>query len=151
MGAPPGTYMMPPHAVMLHRCPACHRASSNTPSSLTHPPNHPPTPQDQHPLASAAPPPPQCGGIRSKADKDWTRRIGTERHLICIEDPFDLSHNLVRTIDRGACQILRREFERATSIWASEQDPLPRLLEPFRTVSQQAAAAQAQQQQVPAG
>ena len=36
-------------------------------------------------------------------------RHGTERHLVCIEDPFELSHDLGRTIDRNSvvvsCQI----------------------------------------------
>jgi hypothetical protein len=35
----------------------------------------------------------------SKAAKDWTRRVGNERHLICIEDPFDVTHDLGRVVD----------------------------------------------------
>ena len=29
-------------------------------------------------------------------------RVGSERHLVCIEDPFELSHDLGRTIDRSS-------------------------------------------------
>lgn len=41
----------------------------------------------------------------SKADKDWTKRQGSERHLVCIEDPFELSHDLGRTIDKHSVQV----------------------------------------------
>jgi hypothetical protein len=30
-----------------------------------------------------------------------TTRVGTERHLLCIEDPFELSHDLGRTVHAG--------------------------------------------------
>lgn len=30
---------------------------------------------------------------------------GNERHLMCIEDPFELSHDLGRTIDKAAVQV----------------------------------------------
>lgn len=75
----------------------------------------------------------RMGGMISKADKDWTRRIGNERHLVCIEDPFELTHDLGRTIDRSSCMVLRREFERAANILATEADPLPKLFESYRT------------------
>lgn len=35
-----------------------------------------------------------CPGLRR------TMRQGSERHLVCIEDPFELSHDLGRTIDK---------------------------------------------------
>ena len=31
------------------------------------------------------------GRIVSKASKDWTKRIGRDRHLVCVEDPFVVS------------------------------------------------------------
>lgn len=42
----------------------------------------------------------RAGGLLSKREKDWTMRHGSERHLVCIEDPFELSHDLGRTIDK---------------------------------------------------
>lgn len=30
------------------------------------------------------------GKLVSKASKDWTRRMGSERHLVSIEDPFEV-------------------------------------------------------------
>lgn len=32
----------------------------------------------------------RLGGCLHKDDKDWTRRVGNERHLVCIEDPFEV-------------------------------------------------------------
>lgn len=40
------------------------------------------------------------GGFVYKADKDWTKRVGTDRHLICVEDPFELAHDLGRVVDK---------------------------------------------------
>jgi hypothetical protein len=42
-----------------------------------------------------------------KEEKDWTRRIGNERHLICIEDPFETSHDLGRVVDRHSIRVRR--------------------------------------------
>lgn len=46
--------------------------------------------------------------LRSKEEKDWTRRIGNERHLICIEDPFETSHDLGRVVDRHSIRVRSR-------------------------------------------
>lgn len=34
-----------------------------------------------------------------------SRAQGNERHLMCIEDPFELNHDLGRTIDKAAVQV----------------------------------------------
>lgn len=47
----------------------------------------------------------RAGRPLSKADKDWTKRQGSERHLVCIEDPFELCHDLGRTIDKHSVQV----------------------------------------------
>ena len=71
----------------------------------------------------------RANGLLSKREKDWTMRHGSERHLVCIEDPFELSHDLGRTIDKISVVPLRREIERAARILASEMDPLPLLFQ----------------------
>ena len=46
-----------------------------------------------------------CGAYSSQSCPSIihrTMRIGSERHLVCIEDPFELSHDLGRTIDRSS-------------------------------------------------
>ena len=73
----------------------------------------------------------RTGGFLSKAEKGWTKRIGNERHLICIEDPFETGHDLGRVVDRNSISALRDEFVRAAKILRDEEDPLPKLFEPY--------------------
>ena len=78
-----------------------HRHSSSVvTSSVTPPPPTPPHPRLQllwaffeywayrhdwaHGVVSI-----RLGGLLSKEDKGWTRRVGSERHLVCVEDPFE--------------------------------------------------------------
>jgi hypothetical protein len=67
----------------------------------------------------------------SKERKDWTRRVGNDRHLICIEDPFEISHDLGRVVDKFTIKILREEFERAANILQFDPNPSVTLFEPY--------------------
>lgn len=67
----------------------------------------------------------------SKREKDWTRRIGNDRHLICIEDPFEISHDLGRVVDKYSIKVLREEFERAAGIMQYDANPCVKLFEPY--------------------
>ncbi|XP_042511124.1 UTP:RNA uridylyltransferase 1 isoform X2 [Macadamia integrifolia] len=73
----------------------------------------------------------RTGSIISKQAKDWTRRIGNDRHLICIEDPFETSHDLGRVVDKHSIKILREEFERAANIMQYDPDPSVNLFERY--------------------
>ncbi|XP_072988802.1 uncharacterized protein [Typha latifolia] len=73
----------------------------------------------------------RTGSIISKLAKDWTRRIGNDRHLICIEDPFEISHDLGRVVDKYSIKILREEFERAADILQFDPNPSVTLFEPY--------------------
>lgn len=73
----------------------------------------------------------RTGSIISKRDKDWTRRIGNDRHLICIEDPFETSHDLGRVVDKRSIKVLREEFERAADIMQFDPNPCIKLFEPY--------------------
>jgi hypothetical protein len=56
--------------------------------------------------------------------------VGLERHLFCIEDPFELSHDLGRTVHADGCDKLRHEFRRAWDVLrhaASTQQALQEL------------------------
>ena len=75
----------------------------------------------------------RTGGWVTKAAKDWTRRIGSERHLVGIEDPFETAHDLGRTVDRATAGVLQKEFERAACALRDEGDPLKTLLEPYKS------------------
>lgn len=73
----------------------------------------------------------RTGHTLSKQAKDWTRRIGNDRHLICIEDPFEISHDLGRVVDKASIRVLREEFERAAEIMQHDSDPCTKLFEPY--------------------
>eukprot|EP00877_Chromochloris_zofingiensis_P014697 jgi/Chrzof1/9481/Cz04g04200.t1 len=53
-----------------------------------------------------------------------------ERHLLCIEDPFERSHDLGRTVHRDGVYQLRKEFGRAARICYGQQVVLSHLFEP---------------------
>ena len=74
----------------------------------------------------------RTGSVISKESKDWTRRIGTERHLLCVEDPFELSHDLGRTVDRQTRDVMRKEFLRAATLLRDADDPMEQLFEPYK-------------------
>ncbi|CAK8560954.1 unnamed protein product [Lathyrus sativus] len=73
----------------------------------------------------------RTGNTISKRDKDWTRRVGNDRHLICIEDPFEISHDLGRVVDKRSIKVLREEFERAADIMQYDPNPCVKLFEPY--------------------
>ncbi|KAL6981858.1 RNA uridylyltransferase [Sarracenia purpurea var. burkii] len=73
----------------------------------------------------------RTGSILSKRAKDWTRRIGNDRHLICIEDPFETSHDLGRVVDKYSIKVLREEFERAAEVMQYDPNPCVKLFEPY--------------------
>ncbi|KAJ7557051.1 hypothetical protein O6H91_05G109900 [Diphasiastrum complanatum] len=73
----------------------------------------------------------RTGGFLSKDEKDWTRRIGNDRHLICIEDPFEVSHDLGRVVDKRSIRVLRDEFYRAANIMRHDCNPSVTLFEPY--------------------
>ncbi|KAA8520552.1 hypothetical protein F0562_014808 [Nyssa sinensis] len=73
----------------------------------------------------------RTGRIISKRSKDWTRRIRNDRHLICIEDPFETSHDLGRVVDKYSIKVLREEFKRAAEIMQYDSDPCVTLFEPY--------------------
>ena len=68
------------------------------------------------------------GGILLKKDKNWVEMTITKteatnpnqeakevknRHLFCIEDPFELEHNVARTVDYDGVNRIRDELKRA--------------------------------------
>ena len=71
----------------------------------------------------------RTGGTLPKRRKGWTTRVGTERHLICVEDPFETSHDLGRVVDKRSIGVLREEFERAERILRTDPNPLEALFE----------------------
>jgi len=64
------------------------------------------------------------GGILSKEEKGWVKAVTQEgegkkvqhRYLFCIEDPFELNHNVARTVTHPGIVAIRDEFRRARRI-----------------------------------
>jgi DNA polymerase sigma len=71
------------------------------------------------------------GRVISKASKDWTKRIGRDRHLVCVEDPFVLSHDLGRTVDMKSKDVIRKEFFRAGTILRDYEECFEMLFEEY--------------------
>jgi terminal uridylyltransferase len=67
------------------------------------------------------------GGIRSKQEKGWVsakttitaERKVTNRYLFAIEDPFELDHNVARTVTHRGIVAIRDDFRRAWRILAA--------------------------------
>lgn len=66
-------------------------------------------------------------GIMSKDAKGWVKAVTEEgegkkiqhRYLFCIEDPFELTHNVGRTVTHNGIVAIRDEFRRAYRILQS--------------------------------
>ncbi|KAJ4350258.1 uncharacterized protein N0V89_008879 [Didymosphaeria variabile] len=64
------------------------------------------------------------GGIRQKTEKGWTKATTTisngkevrQRYLFSIEDPFELDHNVARTVTHDGIVAIRDELRRAGRI-----------------------------------
>lgn len=57
-------------------------------------------------------------------------RVGTERHLVCIEDPFETSHDLGRTVGPAGADRLKAEFRLAWRTLREAPDAGARLFAP---------------------
>ncbi|KAE8723317.1 hypothetical protein F3Y22_tig00012523pilonHSYRG00159 [Hibiscus syriacus] len=73
----------------------------------------------------------RSGSIINTQEKDWTRRVENDRHLIYIEDPFEISHDRGRVVDKFSIRVLREEFERAADIIKYDPNPCVKLFEPY--------------------
>ncbi|KIW14457.1 hypothetical protein PV08_07241 [Exophiala spinifera] len=84
----------------------------------------------------------QPGGIVPKAQKGWTEAKWVEgrntnvrlRYLLAIEDPFEIEHNVARTVGHHGLVSIRDEFRRAWNLLErvgfGEQIPVEAFLEP---------------------
>lgn len=82
------------------------------------------------------------GGILSKQEKGWTEAKWAQkgdnnvrlRYLLAIEDPFEVDHNIARTVGHHGLVAIRDEFRRAWSIieriGTGEAVPIDEFLQP---------------------
>ena len=76
----------------------------------------------------------RTGSHLSKHEKGWTtkeRGFRGDRHLFCIEDPFELTHDLGRVCDPETLAEVKQEIARAFQL-ASNEASLEELCEPWR-------------------
>ena len=67
-----------------------------------------------------------AGGLLTKEEKGWVKAVTEEgegkkiqhRYLFCIEDPFELNHNVARTVTHKGIVAIRDEFRRAEEDFA---------------------------------
>lgn len=58
----------------------------------------------------------RTGGFLTKEAKKWTQSKPKLSVLLTIEDPFEVTHNLGRSVDAQGLKLIREEFERAYNI-----------------------------------
>ncbi|PIN15457.1 Polynucleotide adenylyltransferase [Handroanthus impetiginosus] len=73
----------------------------------------------------------RTGATFSKSSKGWNTRVGNDCHFISIEDPFEVSHDLGRVVDKNSIRVLREEFERAAEIMQNDSSPFVTLFENY--------------------
>ncbi|KAK3813160.1 MAG: hypothetical protein J3Q66DRAFT_285943 [Benniella sp.] len=71
----------------------------------------------------------RCGRLLTKEVKEWTKEPSSDtkptvrnRYLFCIEDPFELDHNIGRPVDRNSLYTIRGEFMRAAKLLSKNGD-----------------------------
>jgi Cid1 family poly A polymerase len=69
------------------------------------------------------------GRTKRKADLAWVKKIGTERHLCCIQDPFLTSHDLGRCVSTESLGTLQQELASAANIMYRDDDPMSKLMQ----------------------
>ena len=74
----------------------------------------------------------RTGGFFLKESKDWKRpKHNRESCFLGLEDPFEVTHNLGRVVDKRGIEIIRNELERAFIILARKGDFL-RVLKEYK-------------------
>ena len=61
----------------------------------------------------------RTGAFLTKHAKNWDKKeagFRGDRHLFCMEDPFELTHDLGRVMDRDTLRDVRSEIDRADSM-----------------------------------
>lgn len=68
---------------------------------------------------------PRTGGYLTKAEKGWTRSFDEKTRdyfFLTIEDPFEITHNLGRLVDRHNLKVIKYEFHRAFRLICNNED-----------------------------
>lgn len=66
----------------------------------------------------------RTGTFMTKQEKGWDKKeagFHGDRHLFCIEDPFELTHDLGRVMDRDTLRDVRSEIDRADTLLSEQR------------------------------
>ncbi|PRP83626.1 hypothetical protein PROFUN_08352 [Planoprotostelium fungivorum] len=73
----------------------------------------------------------RTGGYLTKEEKQWAKQTNDRDNiLLTIEDPFEVTHNLGRLVDRSNLKVIKYEFKRAYKLAASGK-PLSKICEEY--------------------
>jgi DNA polymerase sigma len=61
------------------------------------------------------------GGFITKQSRGWDKGEKLNRHIIAVEDPQDLTHDLGRNVDKKTSKVILNEFKRASRLIAEGQ------------------------------
>ena len=76
----------------------------------------------------------RTGTFLTKTAKGWDKKeagFKGDRHLFCIEDPFELSHDLGRVMDRDTLRDVRSEIDRADVLLSEQRGTFEKLCEKY--------------------
>mmetsp|Transcript_25725 Transcript_25725/g.65397 ORF Transcript_25725/g.65397 Transcript_25725/m.65397 type:complete len:474 (-) Transcript_25725:539-1960(-) len=76
----------------------------------------------------------RTGLFLTKRDKNWDKKeagFRGDRHLFCMEDPFELTHDLGRVMDRDTLRDVRAEIDRADHLLSEQRGTFEALTQPF--------------------
>jgi len=83
----------------------------------------------------------RTGAFLTKAMKNWDKKeagFRGDRHLFCMEDPFELTHDLGRVMDRDTLRDVRSEIDRADALLSEQRGSFETLTQPYSNPKQQA-------------
>ena len=76
----------------------------------------------------------RTGTFVTKTAKGWDKKeagFKGDRHLFCIEDPFELTHDLGRVMDRDTLRDVRSEIDRADVLLSEQRGTFEKLCEKY--------------------
>jgi DNA polymerase sigma len=76
----------------------------------------------------------RVGAFLTKTEKGWDKKeagFKGDRHLFCIEDPFEITHDLGRVLDRDTLRDVRSEIDRADVLLSEQRGTFEKLCERY--------------------
>ena len=81
------------------------------------------------------------GEFLTKREKNWDKKEAGfmgDRHLCCVEDPFELTHDLGRVMDRDTMRDVRSEIDRADTMLSEQRATFAGLTQKYEAKTKEA-------------